>query len=134
MYRLRKKITSREEERKMPSRKSVKLPFQMEQIPVEELIEIREQADRLIRQKISAEKQALLEKLQALQRFESVAKPDEKPRQQTRARPLPKYRNPTTGETWAGRGLQPRWLRKAVEAGHREEDFLLDPASLRAAE
>lgn len=35
----------------------------------------------------------------------------------------PKYRNAATGETWSGRGLQPRWLKAALAAGRRLEDF-----------
>jgi DNA-binding protein H-NS len=37
----------------------------------------------------------------------------------------PKYRNPATGETWSGRGLQPKWLKAALEAGGKLEDFTL---------
>lgn len=35
----------------------------------------------------------------------------------------PKYRNASTGETWSGRGLQPRWLKMAVASGKKVEDF-----------
>lgn len=34
-----------------------------------------------------------------------------------------KYRNSATGDAWSGRGLQPRWLRDALAAGRRLEDF-----------
>lgn len=34
-----------------------------------------------------------------------------------------KYRNHATGETWSGRGLQPRWLKGAIEGGAKLEDF-----------
>lgn len=34
-----------------------------------------------------------------------------------------KYRNSSTGETWSGRGLQPRWLKAATASGKRLEDF-----------
>ena len=34
-----------------------------------------------------------------------------------------KYRNATTGETWSGRGLQPRWLKAAMASGKKIEDF-----------
>lgn len=34
-----------------------------------------------------------------------------------------KYRNPATGDTWSGRGLKPNWLRAALEAGRKIEDF-----------
>jgi DNA-binding protein H-NS len=34
-----------------------------------------------------------------------------------------KYRNPATGETWSGRGLQPNWLKAAVVGGRSLADF-----------
>ena len=36
-----------------------------------------------------------------------------------------KYRNSSTGETWSGRGLQPRWLKAALAAGHRLDEYAL---------
>ena len=35
----------------------------------------------------------------------------------------PKYRDPSTGETWSGRGLKPKWLAAALESGRKLEDF-----------
>jgi DNA-binding protein H-NS len=35
----------------------------------------------------------------------------------------PKYRDATTGETWSGRGLQPKWLKAALAAGRQLSDF-----------
>jgi DNA-binding protein H-NS len=38
----------------------------------------------------------------------------------------PKYRNPDNpAETWAGRGLKPRWLAAAIKAGKKQDDFLI---------
>jgi DNA-binding protein H-NS len=34
-----------------------------------------------------------------------------------------KYRNKATGETWSGRGLQPRWLKAALASGKKIVDF-----------
>jgi DNA-binding protein H-NS len=34
-----------------------------------------------------------------------------------------KYRNTATGDTWSGRGLQPKWLKAALAAGRKIEDF-----------
>jgi DNA-binding protein H-NS len=34
-----------------------------------------------------------------------------------------KYRNKATGDTWSGRGLQPKWLKAALAAGRKIEDF-----------
>lgn len=35
----------------------------------------------------------------------------------------PKYRNTDTGETWTGRGLQPKWLKAALASGRSLGDF-----------
>jgi DNA-binding protein H-NS len=34
-----------------------------------------------------------------------------------------KYRNAATGDTWSGRGLQPKWLKAALAAGRKIEEF-----------
>ncbi|WP_294638290.1 H-NS histone family protein [uncultured Aquabacterium sp.] len=37
----------------------------------------------------------------------------------------PKYRNADTGETWTGRGLQPKWIQAAIASGKKLEDFAI---------
>lgn len=37
----------------------------------------------------------------------------------------PKYRNAATGETWTGRGLQPKWLKAALAGGAKLEEFTI---------
>jgi len=37
----------------------------------------------------------------------------------------PKYRDPSTGQTWSGRGLKPKWLVQAITVGRSAEDFLI---------
>lgn len=37
----------------------------------------------------------------------------------------PKYRNNATGETWTGRGLQPKWVQAAIASGKKLEDFAI---------
>ena len=34
-----------------------------------------------------------------------------------------KYRDAATGETWSGRGLQPKWLKAALTKGRQLSDF-----------
>jgi DNA-binding protein H-NS len=34
-----------------------------------------------------------------------------------------KYVNKATGDSWSGRGLQPKWLRAALESGRKIEEF-----------
>jgi DNA-binding protein H-NS len=41
------------------------------------------------------------------------------------AKVSPKYRDPASGQTWSGRGLQPRWLRHALAEGRSLSDFLI---------
>jgi DNA-binding protein H-NS len=36
-----------------------------------------------------------------------------------------KYRNPSTDETWTGRGLQPKWLQAAIASGQQVEEFAI---------
>jgi DNA-binding protein H-NS len=37
-----------------------------------------------------------------------------------------KYRDPENPtETWAGRGLKPRWLTAAIKGGKKQDDFLI---------
>jgi DNA-binding protein H-NS len=38
-----------------------------------------------------------------------------------------KYRD-SSGNTWAGRGATPRWLKAAIKEGGKIEDFLIDKA------
>lgn len=49
----------------------------------------------------------------------AAAKPDKGAARKVAA----KYRDPETGNTWSGRGLQPKWLRNALAAGRSLADF-----------
>ncbi|MCU0968279.1 MAG: H-NS histone family protein [Rubrivivax sp.] len=37
----------------------------------------------------------------------------------------PKFRDPATGSTWSGRGLQPTWLREALASGRSLAEFAI---------
>jgi DNA-binding protein H-NS len=43
----------------------------------------------------------------------------------TGAKVAPKYRNASTGDTWTGRGLQPKWLKAALASGKTIGDFTI---------
>jgi DNA-binding protein H-NS len=45
----------------------------------------------------------------------------------------PKYRDSQSGDTWAGRGVQPRWLTAALKAGKKLEDYLIDKSARKSA-
>ncbi len=54
--------------------------------------------------------------------FDIAAKPLVKPARKV----PPKYRNPADpGETWSGRGKQPRWLTALLAKGRKAEEFLI---------
>jgi DNA-binding protein H-NS len=94
---------------------------------IDQLIAERDRIDQLIGERIGAEKKVLAAKLELIERFEARRTRNstayKSPRPDHRTKAAPKYRNPATGETWAGRGKQPRWLRKAINAGQSQEDF-----------
>ena len=41
------------------------------------------------------------------------------------AKVAPKYRDTATGDTWSGRGLQPKWLKAALASGKKIGDFTI---------
>ena len=54
-----------------------------------------------------------------------VAAPSKKNGVKTGSKVAPKYRDPATGSTWTGRGLRPKWLAQALEAGKSLNDFTI---------
>ncbi len=46
-----------------------------------------------------------------------------KPQAGTGNKVAAKYRNKATGDSWSGRGLQPKWLRAALAEGRKLTDF-----------
>jgi DNA-binding protein H-NS len=106
-------------------------------LPVDELLQLRAEADRILAEKLASERKSLTDRLRALDEYEATARLrgaanllhalDEElsgaGQARTRARAAAKYRDPATGATWAGRGQQPRWMRRAIEAGAHQEDF-----------
>ena len=43
----------------------------------------------------------------------------------------PKYRDPATGDTWAGRGARPRWLVAQLKAGKTLDNFAIEKSAGR---
>jgi DNA-binding protein H-NS len=41
------------------------------------------------------------------------------------AKVAPKFRDKATGQTWSGRGLQPKWLKAALASGRKLDDYRL---------
>jgi DNA-binding protein H-NS len=92
-------------------------------LSVDELWLLHEKITATLDAKLTAEKEMLEKRLSLLKlpRVERTTKASER-----RPYPpvFPKFRNPDDpSETWAGRGKQPRWLRRQLRSGKRIDDF-----------
>jgi DNA-binding protein H-NS len=86
---------------------------------------LREKVDVALRKKITETRRDLEVKLSKLSRFGNSG--GSVRAHGTGYGPVaPKFRNPDNpSETWAGRGLKPRWLVAALKSGKKLEDFLI---------
>jgi len=96
---------------------------EMKALSIDELWMLHEEIVATLAEKIAAEKKLLDKRLKLLEKINVEHTGQPMPR---RPYPpvLPKFRNPDKpSETWAGRGKQPRWLRKQLRSGKRMDDF-----------
>ncbi len=94
----------------------------LESMSADELWELYERLVAELGRKIAAERNVLEHRLRKL----GVADDESGRARRPYPKVFPKYRNPTNhGETWAGRGKQPRWLTKQLRAGKKLTDFLI---------
>ncbi len=94
----------------------------LKSMSIDKLSKLKDQVDTILHTKVADERRNLQADLAKLSRFSTS---------QLRSKGLgvrgpvaPKYRNPENpSETWAGRGLTPRWLAAAIKAGKKLEHF-----------
>jgi DNA-binding protein H-NS len=92
---------------------------------VEELLKLRDEVKRVLSQKAVQ----LQEQLARLGGEVSTGRRGRRSSLKGRKVAI-KYRD-KEGNTWAGRGAQPVWLREKLKAGAKLEDFAVDKASAR---
>jgi DNA-binding protein H-NS len=91
---------------------------------VEKLSKLKDQIDAALATRVAGERRALQTQLGKLARFEGGRMPFKGAG--SRGVVPPKYRNPDNpAETWAGRGLKPRWLAAAIKSGKKLEHFAI---------
>ena len=96
---------------------------------VDELWLLHQQIASILVGKISDEKAELDRRLQQIS---LVHERTNSPRRRRYPRVHPKFRNPgNPGETWAGRGKQPRWLTAQLKAGKQLDDFKIQRSTER---
>jgi DNA-binding protein H-NS len=90
---------------------------------IDRLSKLREQVDSALNAKVIDERRAVQDQLSKLDRLAAGGR-GKGVRGGLRGAVAPKYRNPDNpAETWAGRGLKPRWLAAALKTGKKLEDF-----------
>lgn len=105
----------------------------LEAMEFDELWLLHEELTKILLEKVSAEKLELEKRLAQLNQVEQIGQMGtsagpriDGPQRRKYPKVLPKYFNPSTpGETWSGRGKQPRWLVAALQSGHKLRDFLI---------
>ena len=100
----------------------------LKSMSVAQLQDLKSQIEATISEKVRVRRQELESELSKLAGYGGSGR---------RGRPggrmgrvAPKYRNPANpAETWAGRGLRPRWLTAAIKGGKKLEDFAIAPGT-----
>jgi DNA-binding protein H-NS len=100
---------------------------------LKDLIAQKEELERQIERTVVEERSGAIEKVRALMSEYGLTAADLSMRPPTKSRAsgaskpaskvAAKYRNRDTGETWSGRGLQPKWLRAALQGGRTIDEF-----------
>jgi DNA-binding protein H-NS len=94
---------------------------------IDALIGLRGKIDAVLTAKVQDERRTLESELAKLQRVDMGAgKTRASFGRGVRGKVAPKYRNPENPtETWAGRGLKPRWLAAALKSGKKLDEFVI---------
>ena len=95
---------------------------------LQELLEQKEVLDREIESTKQQERAQAIEKVRSLMSqygltVADLAASNPAKKGKTGKKVAAKYRNTKTGETWSGRGLQPKWLKAQLAAGKKLSDF-----------
>ena len=109
-------------------RQPVRMPS-FAKMTIDALISVRDEADRLIRTRAASERKALEKQLSRLGGYVGLDGSGGGKRRGSSLKGrkvAPKYRNPANkSETWAGRGVRPRWLQAALKKGRKIEEFAI---------
>ena len=98
---------------------------------LQEFIALKEEFDRRIEQTKTRERSQAIEKARALVDKYGLSAADLGTRAASKgakkaaggAKVAAKYCNASTGTSWSGRGLQPRWLKAAIAGGRKIGHF-----------
>jgi DNA-binding protein H-NS len=101
-------------------------PINLKSMSIDKLSKLREEVDAALSTKVIEERRAVQVELGRLERLATTGLGARGRRGGPRGAVAPKYCNPEKpSETWAGRGLKPRWLLAALKSGKKLEDFAI---------
>ncbi len=104
----------------------------LKSMSVDELWTLHEELSSVLMNRLAEEKATLEERLRQL-KLESGVNGSFRHTRRPYPPVFPKYRNPAQpGETWSGRGKQPRWLAAQLRSGKKLDDFRIRPLPTRA--
>src|SRR5215470_10157945 len=96
----------------------------LKSMSIDKLSKLREQVAAAINARVIKERRTVQDQLSKLDRLAAGGSRGKGGRGGMRGAVAPKYRNPDNpAETWAGRGLTPRWLAAALKTGKKLEHF-----------
>jgi DNA-binding protein H-NS len=103
----------------------------LKSMTIEKLVALKGQVEAALSLKVSEQRRLLESELSKLGHFQNGKSTSKTTRGSgARGAVAPKYRNSENpSETWAGRGLKPRWLSAAIKSGKKAGDFLIPGAS-----
>jgi DNA-binding protein H-NS len=105
----------------------------LKSMSIDKLTKLREQVNAALGAKVLEERRTLEERLGNLGRLTAGGSSRKRVGGGARGPVAPKYRNPDNpAETWAGRGLKPRWLSAALKAGKKLENFSIEATGKKA--
>ena len=103
-------------------------------MPIAKLQQLKSQVEAAITAKVTDRRRELEFALSKLAGFGGRGKATRSGRGGPKGPVAPKYRNPENpAETWAGRGLKPRWLTAAIKGGKKLDDFAIEASAKASA-
>jgi DNA-binding protein H-NS len=100
--------------------------LKLERLTTNELLDIRDYVDALLKDRAVGERREIERTLARISAGDGAGSERGRPRSRMKGMKVaPKYRNPETGETWAGRGARPRWLQALMRRGRKLEEFAI---------
>jgi len=102
----------------------------LKSMSIDALVGLRGKIDAVLTAKVADERRSLESELVKLSRVEmGSGRSKASFGRGVRGKVAPKYRNSENpSETWAGRGLKPRWLVAALKSGKKLDDFSIGGA------